>query len=131
LAKLITFFEQRCHEIAYDHQARLVKLIGDEVMFTSVESVDTVGVASDLVAAFADDGVHGRGGASRGDLVSIHGDYFGPVVNRAARLVEHAVPGEVLVDEATADSPGVTATPAGRRMLRGFDDPVPVFALAD
>ncbi|MEZ5165645.1 MAG: hypothetical protein R2695_03830 [Acidimicrobiales bacterium] len=36
-----------------------------------------------------------RGGLAHGDLVNIHGDYFGPVVNLAARLVDSAIPGEV------------------------------------
>ena len=56
-----------------------------------------------------------------------HGDFFGPVVNLAARLVDAAVPGEVLVDDMVADQ--TSTEPAGRRMLKGFDEPVRVHSL--
>ena len=39
---------------------------------------------------------------------------------------------EILVDEATASAPGTAAftfRPAGRRLLRGFDQPVEAFTL--
>ena len=61
----------------------------------------------------------------------MHGDYYGAVVNLASRLTEAAIPGEVLVDEATAaaiDAEGGMVETAGRRMLKGFDDPVSVFS---
>ena len=55
------------------------------------------------------------------------GDYYGPIVNLAARLAELAVPGELLVtnDVAThAQGDTVHFEPAGKRMLKGFDEPV-------
>ena len=80
-----------------------------------------------MIESLDDDGVVPRGGLAYGDLVNIHGDYFGPVVNLAARLTDSAVPGEVLVDEAVAAH--VSTEPAGRRMLKGFDEPVRVHTL--
>ena len=44
-------------------------------------------------------------------------------------IVDTAVPGEILVDDAVAAA-GVTTDPAGRRMLKGFDEPVAVYSLA-
>ena len=55
------------------------------------------------------------------------GDYYGPVVNLAARIAEQAVPNELLV---TPELPAAQAEaalrfePAGKRMLKGFDAPV-------
>ena len=55
------------------------------------------------------------------------GDYYGPVVNLAARLVDEAVPQEMLVtDELACAASGCRFEPAGRRMVRGFDEPVKV-----
>ena len=74
---------------------------------------------------------------SFGDLTIRRGDYYGPVVNVASRLVDQAVPGEVLVITPVVDAlgarngprAGFAFTPAGRRMLRGFADPVEVWTL--
>jgi class 3 adenylate cyclase len=52
-------------------------------------------------------------------------------VNLAARVAELAVPSEVLVTEAVARGtagPGFRFAPAGRRLLKGFDEPIPLFA---
>jgi class 3 adenylate cyclase len=49
-------------------------------------------------------------------------------VNLAARLAEVAVPHEMLVTREVAGAvDGVE--PAGKRMLKGFDEPVELFAL--
>jgi class 3 adenylate cyclase len=92
-----------------------------------------VRIVADLVAAFTDDGTQPRGGLVFGEVLFRHGDYYGPIVNLAARLVDAAIPGEALVDrtvvEALKDDDQVFE-PAGRRMLKGFDEPVAVWSLA-
>ena len=72
-----------------------------------------------------------RGGVAFGDVITRHGDYYGTVVNLASRLAELAVPGEVLVDGSAASSAGkpFAFRPAGRRLLKGFDEPFEVFSL--
>lgn len=128
LVDLVKAFEAQAHELAHLHHTRIVKLIGDEVMFVSETPIEAAGFVTGMLAAFDDDrGVVPRGGLAHGDLVNIHGDYFGPVVNLAARLVDTAIPGEVLVTDAVAGR--VEAEAAGRRMLKGFDDPVSVHTL--
>lgn len=127
LVDLIKAFERRAHELAHDCQTRIVKLIGDEVMFVSEHPGDAAAFVTGMTTSLADDSVIPRGGLAYGDLVNVHGDYFGPVVNLAARLTDSAVPGEVLVDDAMAVH--VPTEPAGRRMLKGFDDPVRVHTL--
>jgi hypothetical protein len=50
-------------------------------------------------------------------------------VNLAARVADLAVPFEVLVTaEVAAQAQGIRFEPAGRRMLKGFDEPVPLFS---
>jgi adenylate cyclase len=62
------------------------------------------------------------------------GDYYGPVVNLASRIADMAVPNEILVTPdlreraQTAHTP-LTFDPAGRRLLKGFDEPIELFAL--
>jgi class 3 adenylate cyclase len=68
-----------------------------------------------------------------GEVLFRHGDYYGPVVNLAARLVDAAIPGEALVDtsvvEAVKDE-GLGFESAGRRMIKGLATPVPVWSLS-
>ena len=63
----------------------------------------------------------------------MHGDYYGSIVNLAARLTDEAIPGELLLDAATADAAAGAADlsfePAGQRMLKGFDEPIKTFSL--
>ncbi|RMH77549.1 MAG: adenylate/guanylate cyclase domain-containing protein [Actinomyces sp.] len=129
LIALITEFEAAAHELAADHDARVVKLIGDEVMFAAVDPAAAVDLAVELVGRDHGREVVPRGGVAAGECVNLHGDYFGPVVNLAARLVDQAVPGEVLLDDAAARASRRPTEPAGRRLLAGFTDPVRVHAI--
>ena len=56
---------------------------------------------------------------------------IGTVTNLASRLCAAAQDGEILVDQAAAEAigSGVPLVPLGTRRLKGFDDPVTVFAL--
>jgi class 3 adenylate cyclase len=69
--------------------------------------------------------------ATFGPVVPRDGDYFGAVVNLAARLVADAPPGQVLVTRAVADElADGDLTPLVTRRVRGFDEPVEVFLAA-
>ena len=98
-------------------------------MFVGVEPRAACDFALDLLASFGEEQlVHGA--VVYGDVLFRHGDYYGPVVNRASRIADLAVPGEVLVDSSIAEIPAVSSQPAGRRVLRGFDEPVEVFSIS-
>lgn len=129
IVALVTEFETRAHELAHEHDVRVVKLIGDEVMFVAEQPLEVARFALALVDSFASGDVVPRGGLAAGSLVTVHGDFFGPIVNLAARLVDTAIPGEVLVDDVVAGADGVLSEGAGRRMLKGFDQPVSVHSL--
>jgi adenylate cyclase len=130
LLELISQFETKAFEVAGRHNGRIVKHIGDEVMFVAMDAEAGCAIACDITTAYAE-GIEPRGGVAYGDVITRHGDYYGTVVNLASRLAELAVPGEVLVNGATAESATdrFTFRPAGRRLLKGFDEPLEVFSL--
>ena len=94
-------------------------------------------VALGLTESFRRDGSHvtPRGGVTYGSVLARGGDFYGPTVNLAARVADLAVPDEVLVDEelrrtVSATGDRFTFESAGRRMLKGFDEPVALYSLA-
>jgi adenylate cyclase len=130
LLELITLFEIKAFEVVSAYNGRIVKHIGDEVMFVALDAGSACAIARGITAAYAE-GIEPRGGVAFGEVITRHGDYYGSVVNLASRLAELAVPKEVLVDEATAASAGegFSFRPAGHRLLKGFDRPLEVYSL--
>jgi adenylate cyclase len=128
LAGLIERFEEGAHDVVTARGGRLVKLIGDEVMFVTLEASAACDTALALCEEFATDpAVTPRGALATGELLLRGGDYYGPIVNLASRLAELAVPRELLVTAAVAAearSATLRFEPAGRRMLKGFEEPV-------
>jgi adenylate cyclase len=138
LGALVSRFESRAFAVTASHGGRVVKFIGDEIMVAALDPLTGCRVIADLGAAFAADGLRPRGGLVHGEVLYRHGDYYGPVVNLAARLAGEAIPDEVLVDRSVVDAVAAMGDtgdgapafePAGRRLLKGFDEPVPVWAL--
>jgi adenylate cyclase len=128
---MINRFEETAFACASDHDGRIVKSIGDEVMFVAEDPRAVCAIALDLVARFeADERIDPRGGVCAGEVLFRLGDYYGPVVNLASRLADEAVPGEILTDESLTAVAGVVVEPGGRRKLKGFDAPVAVWSLA-
>ena len=129
LVALVTRFEAQAFDIASAFGGRVIKHIGDEVMFTALSAQDAARISLALIGEFANT-VQPRGGFCYGEVLTLRGDYYGPIVNLAARLTDQAVPGEILIDTATATLlTDVACEPAGRRSLKGFDEPVAVCAL--
>ena len=126
-------FEARAFEVITAGGGRLVKFIGDEIMVAVADPLAGCRIVVDLIEAFTDDGTQPRGGLVYGEVLFRHGDYYGPVVNLAARLVDAAIPGEALVDasvvEAVKDE-GLSFEGAGRRLIKGLATPVAVWSLA-
>lgn len=102
LAELLEIFESETAAAIADHGGRVVKLIGDAVMFDMDGDHDAACLALDLVESFGGDRPELRIGLAHGPTIARQGDLFGPVVNLASRLVGLARPGTVLVDEPLA-----------------------------
>ncbi|MFI6811402.1 adenylate cyclase regulatory domain-containing protein [Nonomuraea sp. NPDC050328] len=96
LAELVEGFESRAADVIAGHGARLVKTLGDEVLFTAPTAQVAAAVALDLV------GPELRIGLAYGPVVPMMGDVFGTTVNLASRLTGLARPGTVLIDQALA-----------------------------
>jgi len=131
LSQLLSRFEEIATDVVADHGGRLVKFLGDAVMYVTTDAVSAVAVAEDLVDAAALRGLRARAGVTVGTALALDGDYFGPVVNLAARLVAVAEPGQVLASDPVVERLGDrrTTISLGPQNLRGFDDPVPVSRL--
>ncbi|GAB4099135.1 adenylate/guanylate cyclase domain-containing protein [Sinomonas halotolerans] len=132
LAQMVQRFENRCAEIISVGGGRLVKTIGDEVLY--IAETPTAGALISLAMAreFAEDEIlpECRVAMVWGRVLSRLGDIYGPTVNLAARLTALAEPGEVLVDDVTAKALAgderFVFTPREAQTVRGFGEIHPV-----
>jgi class 3 adenylate cyclase len=131
LSSLLTVFEEVADSIVRAEDGRVVKYIGDAVMYVAHDAASAVRIAQGLLAAAEMRGMQARAGVTVGVVLSLEGDYFGPVVNLAARLVAMANPGEVLVtDEVLTRIDGaIEAVALGPRVVRGFSTAIEVARL--
>lgn len=126
LAELVERFEQRAADVVAASGGRLVKTLGDEVLFVAEDAPTAAATALSLLETFEpDDSVPDlRVGLASGLVVSRMGDVFGTTVNLASRLTTLARPGSVLCDAPTAaalaDDPALVTVALWRRPLRGL-----------
>lgn len=106
LAQLVQRFEAKCAEIISVGGGRLVKTIGDEVLYVAETPQAGAQIALSLSRELAKDELfpQTRGAVVWGRLLSRLGDIYGPTVNMAARLTSLAEPGSVLTDAITANT---------------------------
>ena len=132
LARALTRFDATASEVVVGRGGRVVKLIGDEVMFVANDASTAADIGLALIDAFAADEVLPpvRAGIASGEVLARDGDFSGPVVNLAARAVKIASPSTLLVDPATRDSlddsPSLECSEARTHSLKGFAEPVPL-----
>ena len=121
LAELIGAFEAIAYDTVAEHGSRLVKTIGDEVLFAATDPATAVATTIDLLARAVDNGLPPlRAGMDHGPVIWFEGDLFGPTVNRAARLVPEAAPGALVATVAVRDAtPGQRWQAVGERDLKG------------
>jgi adenylate cyclase len=131
LATAVQRFEALATDIVTAHGARVVKTVGDEVLFTTRSPAPGAAIGLDLIDAFAGHPVlpEIRVGCAYGPVVSRLGDVFGTTVNRAARLAAIAYPGSMLADSGLANAlvsqSGFRLRPLRRRALRGVGEVAP------
>lgn len=129
LSAAVSEFEAAASERITQAGARVVKNIGDAVMFVALETTTACRVALDLCAF-----VHAhpsltelRAAVATGEVLARDGDYFGATVNRAARLVKAAEPGHVVSD---APPEGFAAQARPVQALRGIEGDVEVWQIS-
>jgi class 3 adenylate cyclase len=130
LSTLLHGFSAAVTDVVHVSDSRLVKFIGDAVMWVSATPQNLVQTAVDLVEdpRTQEAGLQVRAGLSYGEVLAIGGDYFGDVVNLAARLVAAALPGQILASSAVRTAlPACEAIAQDPLTLKGFDEPVMAF----
>ena len=135
LGEMLDRFEATTSDVVAAAGANVVKRIGDAVMFVTNAPGVACTLGLDLVAATAMARLPKlRVGLAFGDVVVRQGDFYGPTVNLAARLVAATDPGTVLADgvlqRRLARARGAyTFVPAGRLPLSGFNNPIEAYQL--
>jgi adenylate cyclase len=107
LVQWIEYFEAECSGLVVDHDGRVIKNIGDEVLFVAEDVTKAAEAALTMTSRGSDpddDFPEVRAGIAYGDVVSRLGDVFGPTVNIASRLTSVARPGAVLIDRGAHDA---------------------------
>jgi class 3 adenylate cyclase len=128
LSRLVDAFEELATTHVHEAGGRVVKFIGDAVMYVTPHAASAVDVALRLLHHSSHPV---RAGVTYGLLLAQDGDYFGPPVNLAARLVAAAEPGQLLVDAEAATRLDETyqITPQPPATLRGIAEPVVAYAV--
>ncbi len=126
MAALLRRFEEQVWDLVSASGGRVVKLIGDEAMIVFADPAQACRVGLDLIAVSE---FPVRIGMAQGTVVSLYGDYYGPTVNLAARLVKEADPSTVLVSEGVrfGGGPGLVFEARDPIPLKGFAGAVHVF----
>jgi adenylate cyclase len=126
LAVLLERFERETSLRVTAHGGRVIKMLGDEVLFVTDHVVGAAEVALETVAAHAADEQlpEVRAGVALGPVLSRLGDVFGEPVNLASRLTAEARPSTVLVDrqaaEALTEDTSYALVPLQHRSVRGY-----------
>jgi adenylate cyclase len=134
LAAALNDFERASGDIVTQHGARVVKNIGDAVMFITPDPVAACTTALELCRWVDEHPVltRLRGAVATGDVLSRDGDYYGPIVNLAARAVKEAQPGAVIVTSAVARAldGGFAPSSIGAPELRGVGESEELFEIS-
>jgi adenylate cyclase len=101
LAEMVSRFEALAHDTVVALGGRVVKMIGDEVMFVVPTATGAAQIGLSLAEEYASDELLSdvRVALAIGPVLAQDGDFYGPVVNLASRLVGVANPGTVLVSD--------------------------------
>jgi adenylate cyclase len=126
LAALLEQFERETSLRVTAFGGRVIKMLGDEVLFVTDDICGAAEVALATVAAHAQDQrlPEVRAGLALGPVLDRLGDIYGEPVNLASRLTAEARPSSVLVDLQAADALREDASyelvPLKHRSVRGY-----------
>lgn len=126
LQRLLERFERETSLRVTEYGGRVVKTLGDAVLYVADSVTGAAEVALETVAAHEQDQAlpEVRAGLALGPVLSRLGDVFGEPVNLASRLTDEARPSSVLVDmaaaEALAEDPSYRLVRLQRRSVGGY-----------
>lgn len=135
LAELLDQFESIAFDTVAELGGRVVKTIGDEIMFVGPPDAAASIALGILARARQIEALPSvRVGLGFGTMLARDGDYFGPVVNLASRVTDRARPGTILASESFYEilrhDPRFTWRPLRSRRIRGIGE-VRLFALRE
>lgn len=102
LAEIVKEFESTARDVVARNGARVVKTVGDAVLYVADDLKAGARVATELVDMLAEVELPVRSSVVWGRVLSRSGDIFGPIVNLASRLNDLAAAGTVLMDDVSA-----------------------------
>jgi adenylate cyclase len=131
IGDLVEIFESRCHDVVADRSGRVVKTLGDSVLFLADSPEEGIDIALDIIAVIGGDArlPDVRLGLATGPVVLRQGDVYGPSVNLAARLTTVARRNRVIIDEHTSELLPASEFETRRlpaRAVRGFGEVEPI-----
>jgi len=131
IGDLVELFESRCADVVAAQRGRVIKSLGDAVLFVNDDPIRAHDTAEGIINVVGRDSrmPDVRVGLASGSVVMRLGDVFGPPVNMAARLTAVARRNRIIIDAATAallpaDQFETRRLPA--RPVRGFGIVEPV-----
>lgn len=131
IGDLVELFESRCADVVAAQRGRVIKSIGDSVLFVNDDPVRAYDTAEGIINVIGRDSrmPDVRVGLASGSVVMRLGDVFGPPVNLASRLTAVARRNRIIIDQETADLLPATefeTRPLPARPVRGFGIVEPV-----
>ncbi|WP_110241710.1 adenylate/guanylate cyclase domain-containing protein [Nocardioides gilvus] len=104
IGDLVEVFEARCHDVVSTIGGRVIKSIGDSVLFVAPTALAAIEIGEGIIRVIGRDPrmPDVRVGIASGSVVTRMGDVFGPPVNMAARLTAVARRNRIIVDAATS-----------------------------
>jgi len=112
------------------HGGLEVKHTGDGIMASFPSAVSAVEAALAVQRDLAGGDVRVRIGINAGEPIAEDDDFFGTVVQLAARITDRAEPAQVLVSNVVRElcaGKSFEFTPIGEATLKGFSEPVALF----
>ncbi|MEJ7794044.1 MAG: adenylate/guanylate cyclase domain-containing protein [Nocardioides sp.] len=105
IGELVEIFESRCADVVAGQRGRVIKSLGDSVLFVHDDPIAAYDIAAGIINVVGRDPrmPEVRVGLATGAVVMRLGDVFGPPVNMAARLTAVARRNRIIVDQETAD----------------------------
>lgn len=126
LGELVEQFEATTNDVIFGNGGRVVKTLGDEVVFVAESAETAATIGCKLVEEIGSDAQLPdiRIGIATGPVVARLGDVFGTPTNLAARLTALTKRNTVMVDDATAkelaDDPGFALRAQPPATVRGL-----------
>ena len=104
IGDLVELFEMRCADVVNAQRGRVIKSIGDSVLFVNDDPIRAYDTAEGIIAVIGRDSrmPDVRVGLASGAVVQRLGDVFGPPVNLASRLTGVARRNRIIIDAMTA-----------------------------